>query len=151
MLHFSLESGGTDPITDDQGESGVSIFNGVLFDGTPGAGGSKQDILLYLFNSDSTYQYLNPSITVTSTDPTATPAWFLMLDDTLIAGVSPTEAEWALYGVPGTSDLVLATVSASGGANPQVLLWLRAMVPDGTATANLTGCKLQVSATQEAV
>ena len=151
MLHFALESGGVDPITDDQGESGVSIFNGVLFDGTPGAGGSKQDILLFIFNDDNTYQYNNPTVAVTSTDPTATPSWFLMLDNDLIAGVSPTESEWALYGIPGTGTLVLDTVTNSGGATPEVKMWLRAMVPDNTFTANLTGVKLKVSAVQEAV
>lgn len=151
MLHFSLASGGSNPITDDQGESGIPIFNGDLFDGTPGAGGSIQDILLYLFNNDNSYQYNNPTITVTSTDPVAEPSWFLMLDNNLIAGVSPTEEEWATYGIPGTGDLVLDTVTNSGGSTPQVLMWLRAIVPDGTATANLSGCRLKVSAVQEAV
>jgi hypothetical protein len=151
MLHFSLASGGVNPITDDQGESGIPIFDGVLFDGTAGVGGTKKDILLYLFNDDNTYQYNNPALTVTSAGPTVTPSWFLMLDDSLIAGVSPTEEEWALYGIPGTGSLVLKTVSNSGGATPQVLMWLRAMVPDGTATANLSGAKLKVSAVQEAV
>lgn len=151
MLHFALNSGGSNPITDDQGESGIPVFNADLFDGTPGAGGSNKDIALFVFNDDNNFKYNAPAITITSTDLIALPAWFLMLDDALIEGVSPTEDEWALYGIPGTGSLVLGGITNSGGATPERKMWLRAMVPDGTATANLTGVKVKASSVQEAV
>jgi hypothetical protein len=151
MIHFALNSDGSSPITDDQGESGIPVFGGVIFDGTPGAGGSIKDIALFVFNDDNNFKYNEPEITITSTDLVAMPSWFLMLDDSLISGISPTEAEWSLYGIPGSGTLVLADISNLGGANPNRKMWLRAMVPDGTATANLSGVRIKASAVQEAV
>lgn len=151
MLHFALETGGSDPITDDQGVSGTSIFDGTLFDGTAGGEGDSEDVLLYLYNDDSNYEYNSPTITIVITDETVQASWFTLLDNQYVVGVSPTEREWATYGVPGNLPLTLAGVGAAGSLNPQVLFWIRCSVPAGTAVANFTDVKVRVNATEIAV
>lgn len=151
MLHFSLASGGASPITDDQGEAGVAIFAGTLLDGTLGGDGDSAFVLLYLFNDDNNHQYLSPVVSLNNSDLVAQDAWFTFLDDEHVLGTTPTQAEWNIYGVAGDLTMTLKTVSNSGGLNPQRKFWLRVQVPAGINTQTLTGVKLNVTATEEAV
>jgi hypothetical protein len=151
MLHFAKNTGGADPITDDQGQSGVDIFGDVFLDGTAGGSGEVKDVSLYVFNDDNNYQYNNPTLTIAGSAPPAAPSWFKMLDSKHVLGLTPTETEWTTYGVPGTLALTLDQISKSGGLTPERKFWLRVMVPAGIPTQNLNGLKMRVSATEEAV
>ena len=151
MIHFAKLSGGVGPINDDQGQIGVDVFADILFDGTLGGGGDIKDVSLFLFNDDNNYKYNSPTLTIVDTDPVAEQIWFKLLDNKNVLGITPTESEWISYGVPGNLSLTLDEISQAGGSNPERKLWIRAMIPDGTTTANLTGIKIKAEAVEEAV
>lgn len=148
MLHFALQSGGVSPIQDDQGEVGGSIFQGILLDGTDG---QTQDVSLYVFNDDSNFKYNGPTLSIAGSDPVAQPSWFRFLDNKNVAGATPTESEWATFGVAGTLSMTLDNITQAGGLAPEKKLWLRVVVPAGIVTRNLSGIKLKVAAVEEAV
>lgn len=151
MLHFAKGSGGADPIQDDQGQIGVEIFGDELLDGTAGGSGETKDVALFVFNDDNNYQYNAPTLSIIDSDPVAEQDWFRMLDDKNVAGITPTEEEWATHGVVGALSLILNNISQSGGLNPERKFWLRAVVPPGISAQNLIGIKLRVSSVEEAV
>lgn len=151
MLHFAKESGGADPIQDDQGQVGVDIFGDQLLDGTAGGSGDIKDASLFVFNDDNNFKYNAPTISIVDADPVAEQDWFLMLDDKNVAGLTPTEAEWATHGVSGTLSLTLGDITESGGLTPEKKFWVRVDVPAGISTQNLTGIKVKSSSVEEAV
>ena len=151
MLHFAKGTGGANPINDDQGQVGVSIFGDVLLDGTTGGSGETKDAALGLFNDDNNYQSNAPTLSISGSAPPAVNTWFKYLDNKHVVGTSPTEAEWLAHGVVGSLTLTLDTISQSGGLNPERKFWLRVSVPAGISTQNLTGLTLKSAAVEEAV
>ena len=113
--------------------------------------GETKDVAVHLFNDDANFKYNAPSISIVDADPTAEKAWFQMLDDQFVLGTSPTEQEFIDFGVGGAFAMTLQTVSEAGGANPERKFWVRVVVPDGIATANLSGIKVKSDAVEEAV
>ncbi len=151
MLHFAKQTGGVSPIQDDQGQAGVDIFGDLLLDGTTGGPGDTRDVALYVFNDSNAFRYNQPTLSIVDADAVAAQSWFKMLDDDNVAGLSPTEAEWAAFGVIGSLSLTLGDITGSGGLTPERKFWLRVMVPAGTAPANLSGIDLRSSGVEEAI
>ena len=151
MLHFAKNTGGANPIQDDQGQIGVDIFGDLLLDGTTGGSGDTRDASLFVFNDDNNFKYNAPSLSIVDADPVAIKAWFTMLDDKNVAGLVPTEDEWATHGVAGTLSLTLDDITESGGLTPERKFWLRISLPAGVSTQNLTGIDLKVSSVEEAI
>ena len=72
MLHYSLQAGGISPINDDAGLVGIPIFDGLKFDSTAGGLGQTRDILIFVFNDDTNFHYVNPIISLSGADPVLT-------------------------------------------------------------------------------
>ena len=157
MLHFSKDSGNLQQILDDQGIiSGSQIFDTFTFDGTAGGAGQTNQMSLYVYNADTTYQYNIPVLSIVGTDAIEQKSWFTLLDDENVAGIVPTESDWTTYGINGAvGTLTLLNIGAAAASpiiNPsQRKFWIRCAVPAGIATINLTGLSVRVNAIQEAV
>ena len=149
MLHFYGGSGLTDPITDDKGLSGISIFSLVKFDSTLYGIGDINDISLFVGNADTNYKYNSPKISIVCGDGLILDTYFRMIDNRYVIGSVPTDAEWVTYGIAGNQVMTIGNIDVLGGTTSERKIWLRCSLPAGISTANFTGEKLVITAEEE--